>query len=349
MLKQIQSSGESHVSPRAKFVHIEHTRDKQNFITSFSHPDNCRHKSRKNRSNATTGCRSENDGRVSELHYHIDIGRPHTRFRGAEVLACQHHNIAIDWSDQLWHLKRFAEFSSHRNFHVRLILRVRAMLCVFSAIHDWIQGERRHQRIFQISPEDVKIETALYHGEQGSTKKEKGKKAPIWAGALNHIFFSPLRFVDQSFSNQWMLVGERDMSGGREIVYHKDCHSPFWIEFARARKKTNFHRFDADRSSRLWIILCNLQHLDAVDSFSNIFHSTELISLLSLPTVYFTIHISRRSENVRNICAWTRREWSNWAEGNLMQEAGAMGARQQIVEFHATCKWYQTRSLKQRL
>lgn len=149
---------------------------KKNFITSFSRPDNCRHKSRKNRSNAATGCRSENDGRVSKLHYHIDIGRPHTRFRGAEVLACQHHNIAIDWSDQLWHLKRFAEFSSHRNFHVLLILYVRAMLCVFSAIHDWIQGERRHQRIFQISPEDVKIETALYHGEQGSTKKEKGKR-----------------------------------------------------------------------------------------------------------------------------------------------------------------------------
>jgi glutamate receptor, ionotropic, invertebrate len=33
-----------------------------------------------------------------------------------------------------------------------------------TAIHDWIQGERRNQRIFQISPEHVHLETALYHG-----------------------------------------------------------------------------------------------------------------------------------------------------------------------------------------
>lgn len=69
-------------------------------------------------------------------------------------------------------------FRSLYNFHTHflLILCMCAMSCVFSAIHDWIQGERRHQRIFQISPEDVKIETALYHGEQSAALRRRREK-----------------------------------------------------------------------------------------------------------------------------------------------------------------------------
>lgn len=37
-------------------------------------------------------------------------------------------------------------------------------LSSFQAIHDWEQGERRHQRAFHVSPEEVLTETALNHG-----------------------------------------------------------------------------------------------------------------------------------------------------------------------------------------
>lgn len=35
---------------------------------------------------------------------------------------------------------------------------------IFKAIHDWVQGERQHQRTFHIEPHQVLTETALYHG-----------------------------------------------------------------------------------------------------------------------------------------------------------------------------------------
>lgn len=36
---------------------------------------------------------------------------------------------------------------------------------LFPAVHDWEQGERRNQRTFHVTPEEVLTETALYHGE----------------------------------------------------------------------------------------------------------------------------------------------------------------------------------------
>lgn len=33
-----------------------------------------------------------------------------------------------------------------------------------TAVHDWEQGEKRQQRTYRVSPEEVQTEAALYHG-----------------------------------------------------------------------------------------------------------------------------------------------------------------------------------------
>lgn len=100
------------------------------------------------------------------------------------------------------------------------------MSCYFSAlclslpaIHDWIQGERRNQRTFQISPEDVKIETALYHGER---RESMEKNFNMMLGFVSHIF----SVICQSIIFELMEMCCRDMRDEQEkkIVFHKDCH-----------------------------------------------------------------------------------------------------------------------------
>lgn len=54
-------------------------------------------------------------------------------------------------------MSRFREIFHH--------LSMKCVVVSFLAIHDWIQGERRNQRTFQITPEQVQVEMALYHGE----------------------------------------------------------------------------------------------------------------------------------------------------------------------------------------
>jgi glutamate receptor, ionotropic, invertebrate len=51
-------------------------------------------------------------------------------------------------------------FPKPEDFHANFVF--------IKAILDWEQGERRHQKTFHVTPDEVHTETALYHGNQSS-------------------------------------------------------------------------------------------------------------------------------------------------------------------------------------
>lgn len=58
---------------------------------------------------------------------------------------------------------------------------------LITAIHDWEQGERRHQRMFHTTPEEVLTETALYHGTQSIIQLQYPRAHEIWGRrAMNY-------------------------------------------------------------------------------------------------------------------------------------------------------------------